>query len=87
MRNERRHAHTPPRSTRWCCAPSQAPVRGRTSSVGLLLFLRGYSPAAGLHGQRKGHPIGRYKHSHRTIVFADPIIGYPTSDSRSPLSH
>ena len=36
--------------------------------MGLLLFLNGYSSAAGLHGGREGGPIGRYKHSHRPIL-------------------
>ena len=73
MRNERRRAHTPPRFTPFCCAPSQAPVRGRTSSEGQTQVLRGYSSAAGLHVQRKGHPIGRYKHS--PLPSADCVRG------------
>ena len=52
--------------------------------MGLLLFLRGYSPAAGLHGGREGGLIGRYKHSHRPIVLACTVIAYPSSHPGRP---
>ena len=46
--------------------------------MGLLLFLNGYSSAAGLHGGREGGHIGRYKHSHRPILLGcglPPVFG------------
>ena len=54
--------------------------------MGLLLFLKGYSSAAGLHGGREGGPIGRYKHSHRPIVLACTVIAYPSPSSRHRIS-
>ena len=50
--------------------------------MGLLLFFRGYSSAAGLYRGREGDPIGRYKHSHRPIVLACTVIAYPSSTTR-----